>query len=67
MAASLARAFGQTEEDGEYTVMAEGFLEALKDGQFNGVEIGYTIAHSYKDKGRSTEKVYANVSGFFAS
>ena len=64
LALDIARALGQAEEDGEYTVMAEGFLEALGSGQFNGVEVGYTIAHS---KPNAQGKVYQNVTGFFAS
>lgn len=57
-ALSIARALGATEEDGDLTVMQEGFLEALAAGQFNGVEICYTVAH---------RGGHANVVDFFAS
>lgn len=57
-AIALARALGATEEDGDFTVMSEGFLEALAAGQYNGVEVGYIVAHS---------KGFANVVDFIAS
>lgn len=64
LALSIARALGQVEEDGEYTIMAGGFLEALANGDFNGSEVGYTITHSKPNK---DGKVFANLSGFFAA
>lgn len=57
-AIALARALGATEEDGDLTVMADGFLEALAAGQYNGSEVGYIVAHS---------KGFANVVDFIAS
>lgn len=57
--AALMDALGQTEVDGEDTVIADGALEALEAGQFNGSEIGFTIS---VNKGG-----YANVVDFFTA
>lgn len=56
--AALMDALGQTEIDGEDTVIADGALEALEAGQFNGSEIGYNV---------SVKGQYANVVDFFTA
>lgn len=53
--ANLALALGQTEDvemEGEtYTVTSEGFLDALRSGELNGTEIGFTTFHRSWKKG----------------
>ena len=63
-ALAIARALGAAAEDGEMTVMEEGFIDALAAGQYNGVEIGYVVTHS---KPNAAGKVFANVVDFIAS
>lgn len=45
--ANLAAALGQitTLEDGESAAVAEGFIDALREGAYNNTDIGYVIYH----------------------
>ena len=56
----IARALGQVEVDGDDTVIAEGFLDALASGEFNGTEIGFEVKQSKDGK-------YSNVVNFFSA
>lgn len=72
LATNLALALGQVEEDGEGNVsIADGFLEALEAGAFNGLQVGFEIYHrkgkpkKNDDTGEMETPIYAEIDTFF--
>jgi hypothetical protein len=58
---NLAVALGQVTEVADEYALNEGFLEALAQGQFNGIELGYSVKHR-----KVKDRVYPEISTFFA-
>lgn len=60
MLVNLAIALGQTEtvdtDDGPMTAIREGFLDALRSGEYTGQRVGYIIYHGKPYEGKDGEQ-----------
>lgn len=68
---NLAIALGQAElqdanGDGTFWTAPSNFVDALRRGEFDGLEIGFKVQHR-RGKGANKGKIYAGVESFFAA